>query len=159
MPLDDARVIGYGLSSGGGPVRDMPVCEYGLTGSGVDARLATTVRGILPAHLDRNGSGWLPGALMDGRYLVGGFDAFDLQTDQPVSGWHPDVSIGADTTVVALDDAVVLGGSFSFLHGTDVNYAVALDANSIRSTRSRPRSGTTTAIRRGSAPRPSRAAG
>ena len=125
--VDPETAIGYGVPSGTGLTRTVPVCRYSVTGSGHGARLVATDLGTLTAHADPFAFFQLPSTPYLGRYLVGGYDAFDLQTGTQVPDWHPEPSVGIDlrTTVVGHD--VVFGGPFTFTHGQAAEHVAAVD--------------------------------
>ncbi|HYO43882.1 MAG TPA: fibronectin type III domain-containing protein [Candidatus Limnocylindrales bacterium] len=119
---------GYGMpvSTPDGPA--FTVCEYAVTGTGMDSRLTADARGMLTATAPVGLLNPLPSTLVAGRYLAGAYDAFDLETGQQVPGWHPTPS-SSSVTVVALGTRIVLGGDFTFLHGMPAPYVTALDAD------------------------------
>ena len=124
--ISASSAVGYGPPTDVPGGRQLPVCSYGLIGSGPGAHLAATQLGTLDAHPDPELAYPLPSTLYAGRYLVGGYDAFDLEAGAPVAGWHPAPSAAPRTTIV-VGSSIVFSGGFTFLHGVAANHVAALD--------------------------------
>lgn len=128
VPVTAGLAIGYASPTDTPRGHEVAVCAYSTTGSGQNARLAAVLRGTLVARQDSQHSWILPSALHLGRYVVGGFGAFDLQTNEQVSGWNPSPS-GAPASVASVGEMLVFGGNIQFLHGSPANHVAALDTN------------------------------
>jgi hypothetical protein len=131
--LAESSAIGWGSWTDITGGRRVSVCQYGLSGSGGDARLMAQQRGTFDAQLDPHQIYSLPSTIYAGRYLVGGFGAFDLETNAKVSGWNPGPSTSPES-VIAVGHAIVLagsrgGGEMEFIHTTPAMHVAALDSN------------------------------
>jgi hypothetical protein len=122
-----AGVVGFARPSGGddGPAN---LCSYAITGSGQAARLAPTLLGAFDPGPGSAGN-VLPSVIYQGRYLVGPTGAFDLQAGAQIPGWDPSPAATGGLSVAPLGSSIVLGGDFSFIHGTPAHGVVALDGN------------------------------
>ena len=121
-----SSAVGYGSATDVPGGRAVAVCSYGLAGSGSATRLTAARVGTLEAHPDPELAYRLPSTLYEGRYLVGGYDAFDLQTGSQVAGWHPSPSAAPRSTIV-VGSSIVFAGEFTFVHGAPANHVAALD--------------------------------
>src|SRR6185295_4566475 len=68
----------------------------------------------------------LPSTLYEGRYLVGGAGAFDLEAGTQVPDWNPEPSRAPQSGIV-VGHSVVFSGAFTYLHGTPANHIAAVD--------------------------------
>ena len=132
--LGPSSAIGYGGGWSQYPgYRSVQVCQFGLSGSSAEARLSVDELGALDALPDSGFIYGLPSTLYAERYLVGGFGAFDLQTDTQVTSWNPSPST-APKSVIVVGSTVVMAGSgggddFAFVHGRPASHVAALDSD------------------------------
>jgi hypothetical protein len=121
------HAVGYGSPIiGGDDSHNYPVCDYSVTGSGLAARLSGTSLGMLAATRSPDILQPLPSALAGGHYLVGPFDAFDLDTGGQLANWHPSPSSGM-VTLAVVGSTIVIVGEATFLKGIPAYHVAALD--------------------------------
>jgi hypothetical protein len=126
VSIDAGTAVGYASPEVVGDERELAVCSYGISGSGANTTLVTDQLGTLLAQPDPGLRFGLPSTLHDGRYVVGGSGAFDLQTGNQVTSWDPSPS-SVPLSVISVASSIVLGGDLVFVHGEPANHVAALD--------------------------------
>jgi hypothetical protein len=126
--LPDGDAVGYGTTLATGSIA-RAVCRYSLAGSGSHSHLEGTPLGTFVPTTPPTLESPLPSTLVDGRYLAGPYDAFDLQEGAQLDDWHPMPSDSAQLSMAALGSDVVMAGAFTFLDGGPAMNVAILDAD------------------------------